>query len=229
MLTSPPSVFRQALGADWDRLHPQLQRRFDISSTGAAVVGTGVMAEMWRGRAFTRPFLALGVRRHIGFPDRGHDVPFTIENYGYRDRHGRETVTFVRTFDLPAGRRRFDATMIWSQRRGALVDYLGTHQHLSTDLALRVDGAGGLHIRTGPQRFREGPVDVGVPRFLLGLADVHEWFDDATDTIRVEVRVVNPRFGPLFGYRGAFTARRLDARSVPVPAAALPLREELRE
>lgn len=222
------SVFRTALGADWDRLHPQLQRRFDIAAGGPAVVGTGVMDEVWRGPAFTLPFLALGTRRHIGFPDRGRDVPFTIENFGYRDRFGRETVTFVRTFDFPGRRRRFDATMIWSDARGALVDYLGTHQHLATDLALRVDGTGGLHISTGPQRFRAGPVDARVPRFLLGVGDVHEWYDDARDVVRIGVRVTNPRFGPLFGYHGSFSVRTLDA-AVPVPVAALPMREERRE
>jgi hypothetical protein len=162
------SIFRTALGADRERLHPQLRCRFDIAAGGPAVVGTGVMDEVWRGSAFTLPFLALGTRRHIGFPDRGRDVPFTIEDFEYRDRFGRETITFARTFDFPGRRRRFDATMIWSDTRGALVDYLGTHQHLATDLALRVDGRGGLHLRTGP-------VDARVPRFLLGVGEVHEW------------------------------------------------------
>jgi hypothetical protein len=222
------SVFRTALGDDWHRLHPQLRRRFDITAGGTSVVGTGVMDEVWRGPAFTVPFLALGSRRHIGFPDVGRDVPFTVENYGYRDRFGREAVTFVRTFDLPRRRRRFDATMVWSDAHGTLVDYLGTHQHLATDLALRVDDTGGLHIRTGPQRFRAGPVDAQVPRFLLGIGDVHEWYDDTCAVMRIDVQVNSPRFGRLFGYHGSFTVRTLDAAG-PVPAAALPVRAERRE
>jgi hypothetical protein len=60
-------------------------------------------------------------------------VPFTIENYAYRDPLGRETVTWVRTFETTK-RRRFDAYMIWSEQRGRIVDYLGTHQHLAVDL-----------------------------------------------------------------------------------------------
>lgn len=225
------SIFRRALGDDFDRLHPQLQRRLGFASAdGTALVGTGVMDEVWRGPSFATPFLALGTLRHVLFPERGRDVPFTIENYAYRDGFGRETVTFVRTFELPGGRRRrFDATMVYSERRRCIVDYLGTHQHLAVDLQLRVDDRGGLHIRSGQQRFREGMLDVRCPSVLTGTAEVHEWFDDASDAFRIEVGVTSPRFGPLFGYRGSFTARYLDTARAPVPAAVRPLREEARE
>ena len=88
------SIFRRALGADFDRLHPEIQRRFGFSSAdGVASIGEGVMEELWRGPAFTVPFLVLGTWRRIMFPDRGHDVPFRIENYAYVDGFGRETVT----------------------------------------------------------------------------------------------------------------------------------------
>ena len=118
------SIFEQALGSDFARLHPELQKRFGISSSsGTACVGRGTMDSIWRGGAFTRPFLRLGSWRHILVAAEGADVPFTIENYAYVDRSGRETVTFVRTFEFPRGRRgRFDATMIYSQRRGGVVD-----------------------------------------------------------------------------------------------------------
>lgn len=59
-----------------------------------------------------------------------------IENYAYRDPPGRETVTWLRTFRTRR-RRRFDAYMIYSARRGRVVDYLGTHQHLAVDGAPR--------------------------------------------------------------------------------------------
>lgn len=117
------SLYRRALGPDFDRLHPRVQRRFGFSSAeGIAAVGRGVMEEVWRGRAYTVPFLVVGTWRRIMFPDRGRDVPFTIENYAYRDRFGRETVTWTRTFELRRRPRRFDATMIWSEQRGCIVD-----------------------------------------------------------------------------------------------------------
>ena len=84
-------------------------------------------------------------------------MPFTIENYAYRDPLGRETVTWVRTFETTK-RRRFDAYMIWSEQRGRIVDYLGTHQLLAVDLDVSVAENGGLRLRSGEQRFYEGLV-----------------------------------------------------------------------
>ncbi|GAA1874428.1 DUF4166 domain-containing protein [Asanoa iriomotensis] len=218
-------IFRQALGADFERLHPQLRRRFGIDGA-TACVGRGVMDRIWRGGPHVLPFLRLGAGRHILFPDTGTDVPFTIENYSYLDGYGRETVTFVRTFEVGSGRRRrFDATMVYSAPRGRIVDFLGTHQHLAVDLTLRVDVAGGLHIRSGDPRLTEGPLRCRVPSAMSGTAELHEWYDEEAGRFRIRVQVVNRRFGPIFGYHGSFTAQYVDTASSPVPAAIRPLRE----
>ena len=168
------SIYRRALGADFTRLHPQIQRRFGFSSADSlAAVGTGVMEELWHGPAYTLPFLYVGAWRRIMFPEQGLSVPFTIENYAYRDGYGRETVTWIRTFETRR-RRRFDAYMIYAEGRGRIVDYLGTHQHLAVDLELSVDERGGLRIRSGEQRFYEGPLAFNFPLIFSGVADVCE-------------------------------------------------------
>jgi hypothetical protein len=222
------SIYRRALGDDFERLHPQIQRRFGFSSEdGVASIGRGVMEEIWRGPAFTVPFLVLGTWRRIMFPDRARDVPFTIENYAYRDRFGRETVTWTRTFELPRRARRFDATMIWSERRGCIVDYLGTHQHLAVDLNASVDDEGGIRFRSGEQRFYERRVAFRFPLLFSGIAEVREWYDDEAACFRIDVAVANTRFGRLFGYHGFFHAEERECREVP--AHVKPLRAERRE
>ena len=223
------SIYRRALGSDFDRLHPNLRRRFGLCSAGPrASIGRGVMEEVWRGKPFTVPFLYLGTWRNIMFPDRMRDVPFTIENYAYRDPLGRETVTWVRSFDGPRPRR-FDAYMIYSEGRARIVDYLGTHQHLAVDLELRVDERGGLRLRSGAQRFYEGPVAFRFPMALSGVADVHEWYDDDAEHYRIEVNVSNDRWGPLFGYRGHFRVEWPEGPDADVPARLLPRRVEARD
>jgi Domain of unknown function (DUF4166) len=222
------SIYRRALGADFARLHPQIQRRFGFSSDdGVASIGRGVMEEVWRGRAFTVPFLVLGTWRRIMFPERALDVPFTIENYAYRDGFGRETVTWTRTFELPRRSRRFDATMIWSEERGCIVDYLGTHQHLAVDLHASVDEKGGIRFRSGEQRFYERRVGFRFPPLFSGIAEVREWYEDADERFRIEVAVANARFGRLFGYCGWFDAEERPCDDVP--AHVKPVREERRE
>ena len=108
------SIYQQVLGADYRRLHPKIQERFGFSSKDEiAAIGTGTMERIWHGRFYTLPFLYIGTWRRIMFPERGVNVPFSIQNYAYLDRFGRETVTWVRTFQTRKTRR-FDATMIHS-------------------------------------------------------------------------------------------------------------------
>ncbi|MFE4590040.1 DUF4166 domain-containing protein [Streptomyces laurentii] len=229
------SIFRTAMGEDaFARLHPELQRRFSVGlASGELCVGRGVMDRIWHGEGLTRhlirPFLALGGTRNILLPRTGRHVPFTIENVPYLDAYGRETVTFVRTFRLPDGPRRFDATMVYSPaRRGRIVDYLGTHQHLASELRLSAEPDGSLLIRSGEHRFREGPVDVRVPELIGGDAEVRESFDERAGRFRVRVRVVNRYVGPLFGYEGSFTATYAPVRDRGVRRGLRPVREEAR-
>ena len=221
-------VFPRALGDDFSRLHPMLQRRFGVSlDAGYACVGRGVMTRIRRGPWWTVPFLQIGRLRNILIPDVGEGVPFAIENHPYLDPFGRETVTFVREYRLP-GRRpsRFDATMVVDPARGIVVDYLGTHQHLAVDLELTVEPDGSLLLRSGEQRFREGPVDFHFPMLFSGYAELRERFDDRAGVFQVQLEVRNRTFGFLFGYEGWF-ACEFPAAGTP-PAHLLPKRHEPR-
>jgi hypothetical protein len=224
------SIYQRALAADFEKLHPKIQERFGFSSEDQlASIGEGTMEKLWRGKFFTLPFLYIGTWRHIMFPERGQDVPFTIENFAYKDSFGRETVTWVRTFK-GSRVRRFDATMIYSEKRNRIVDYLGTHQHLAVDIDIAVDPkTKGVRIRSGEQRFYEGKLGFIFPMAFSGIAEVCEWYDDATDRYRIEVRVTNKRWGPLFGYSGSFDVRWLRGEDAGPPKHVLPLREEARE
>lgn len=162
------------------------------------------------------------------FPERGRHVPFTVENYAYRDRFGRETVSWIRTFE-GRKRRRFDAYMVFSESRGGVVDYLGSHQHLAVDLHLSVDERGGLRIRSSAQRFYEGHIAFDFPMSLSGIADVCEWYDDDQQAYRIRVEVTNGRWGRLFGYRGSFTATCQRVKPEQIPGHVRPMREERRE
>lgn len=209
------SLFEQVLGADFERLHPMMRRRFGVGLDAAeACVGRGVMTSIRRGPWWTVPFLQVGRLRNILVPDVGTDIPFTIENYPYRDSLGRETVTFVRTYTTKPGRTaRFDATMVVVD--GRVVDYLGTHQHLAVDLDLEVDDRGGLIIRSDAQRFYEGPIAFRFPMLFSGRATLHEYWSDEDESFHVDLEVHNRVFGFLFGYRGSFTCEWVPATDAP--------------
>ncbi len=224
------SIYRKALGADFEKLHPQIQKRFGFSSRhNMAAIGTGVMENIWHGKFYVLPFLWVGAWRNIMFPAQGRNIPFTIENYAYVDRFGRETVTWIRKFHFPSKIRRFDATMIYSGQRQKIVDYLGTHQHLAVDIAASVEKNGGIRIRSGEQRFYQGPLAFVFPQIFSGKAEVCEWYDDEEKKFKIEVVVKNKIWGPLFGYTGTFDVEYKNISAQDVPNDVKPLREERRE
>jgi len=223
------SIYQRALGADFVRLHPQIQRRFGFSSAdGIASIGRGVMDQIWKGRLFTEPFLHVGSWRRIMFPETGRNIPFTIENYAFVDRFGRETVSWIRTFESRR-QRRFDAYMVYSDARARIVDYLGSHEHLAVDIDLWVDDAGGLRLRSGAQRFYERVIGFSFPMLFSGIAEVREWYDDAARRFRIEVDVHNRVWGPLFGYRGSFDVEWRAVSADDMPVHIMPMRQERRD
>lgn len=220
------SIFESALGGDFARLSPMMQKRFGVGlDSGYACVGTGVMSRIRRGPWWVVPFLYIGKLRNILIPDVGENVPFTIENYPYRDPFGRETVTFVREYRLRRAPSRFDATMILSN--GRVLDYLGTHQHLAVDLDLTVGDDGSLQLTSNDQRFYEGRfVAFRFPMLFSGRAQLHERFDDAAGVYRIRMEVHNKVFGFLFGYEGEFTCEFPPA--MDAPERLKPVRHERR-
>jgi hypothetical protein len=220
------SIFEQAMGEEFQKLHPMMRRRFGVGlDAGYACVGTGVMSRVRRGPWWTVPFLRIGKFRNILIADLGNNVPFTVSNFPYLDPFGRETVTFVREYTVGSTPSRFDATMILS--RGRIVDYLGTHQHLAVDLDVAVEPGGGLHLTSGSQRFHEGPVSFWFPMLFSGRADLHERYDDVAKVYRITMEVHNAVFGFLFGYEGEFTCEFPDATDAP--NRLKPVRHERRE
>jgi hypothetical protein len=127
----------------------------------------------------------------------------------------------------PGHRRRFDATMIYSEKRGRIIDYLGTHQHLAVDLDLAVTDDGALQLTSGAQRFYEGPVAFRFPMRFSGRARLTERFDDEQDRYVIDLEVHNDVLGFLFGYRGTFECEFLEGETPP--ETVKPVREEVRE
>lgn len=223
------SIYQKALGSEFSKLHPQIQKRFGFSSADRlASLGRGVMEKIWHGRIYTLPFLYIGSWRRIMFPETATNAPFTIENYAYLDSFRRETVTWIRTFQT-SKTRRFDAYMIYSDERKGIVDYLGSHQHLAVDLELSVLPNGGLKVHSTAQRFYEGIIGFSFPMLFSGYADVSEWFDDAAQKFCIDVNVWNRYWGPLFGYRGTFDVEWKHVTPDAIPTGIKPRREEKRE
>lgn len=224
-----PSIMQRALGDDFRRLHPQIQKQYQLTSEqNTACLGEGVMSRIWRGRFHVVPFLRLGATRRVMFPETGTDVPFTIANYAYVDRFGRETLTWTRSFQLPTPRR-FDETLIYSERRKCPIVYAGTHQHLAVELKPSVGDNGAFLLRTGAQRLYEWRMGIRFPLLFSGVADVCESYNDALERFEVTVTIAHPIWGRIFGYDGWFRLKWEPCRREEIPIDVIPVREERRE
>lgn len=62
-----------------------------------------------------------------------------------------------------------------------------------------------------------------------GVADVREWYDETMDKYRIDVKVTNDHWGPLFGYHGSFDTAFIPIKVGGIPAYIKPVREEKRE
>lgn len=228
--TVTPSIYQQALGEDFANLHPRMQLRFGFAADDqVAHIGSGVMHRIERHSRLTAPFLRIGARRNILFPETGTDVPFSVKNYAYRDRFGRETVTWHRTFGFATRDRIFDATMVYNNDRDVIVDYLGTHQQVAADLHCTVDEDGGINFTSGEQRCYQGRFGFRLPNWFTGVARVREWWDDNEDCYRIDVHVTNPLLGTIVRYQGSFQLEIVPiSQPEDIPANVTPVRNEAR-
>ncbi|MGX7680467.1 DUF4166 domain-containing protein [Jatrophihabitans sp. DSM 45814] len=216
------SIFQRALGKDFALLHPKLQRRLSMSSaSGTAQIGGGVMTHLTRGALAARPIALAGRHRRLELPASGADVAYDLANYAYLDTLGRETFAYSRRFH-PAGREnRFDDTMIFSENRGCIVNYLGSHQDIAAELQLSVTPDGGIRMRGGDQRLYQGRFGMKLPRALAATAEVVESFDVADDRFTISVEIKAAR-AMLFGYRGWFRVADVETKPAQIPLEVRP-------
>lgn len=224
------SIIKRALGSDFDKLHPKMQKRFGMKSgDGLYSVCTGVMEEIWNKGAVMKPMLSIGSRRNFMVPELGENIPFTLDNYCYTDSFGREAMIYVRKFKFPHIERRFDTVMVYSDRKGRPVDYQGSRHDMVIDLDISVLDNGGLRIRSGDGKLLLGPLHVPMPAALTGTFTGDGFYDEDEGRFRIQVEVRNALMGPLFRYRGYYETEYFDVEPGELPEEYRPLREDSRE
>ena len=185
------------------------------------------MERVWSGSRLFAPFLRIGSRRNIMFPDTGSEVPFRIECWAYVDSFGRETLTLHRSFGLKTTRR-FDEYVVRVPSADSLVIYAGTHQHLAVAFDVRLSSRGGVELRTGRQRLFTPVGALRYPLLLSGEASVVEWYDEDLGRFHIDGRVRNRIFGGIFGFSGSYESRLERVPDSGIPAGIRPVKEESR-
>ncbi|SEH48001.1 protein of unknown function [Halobacillus karajensis] len=191
------SIYHRALGEEFHNLHPELQKKYGLTSKqNLMVLGQGRMTEIRGTHPLLRPFLQMGSKDHLVFAERGRDVPFTLENYVYDDEKGRETVSWIRRFFFPYAIRGFDAAMRYDEEKESLVDDLGKSGLMQTELDIHVTVEGGLYMESKAINVNGG-ISMTAPT-----TSVYEHYDEEEEAFRIHVHAEHPWLGTLMMYEG---------------------------
>ncbi|RWZ58848.1 DUF4166 domain-containing protein [Halobacillus fulvus] len=191
------SIFHRALGNDFHKLHPELQKKYGLTSKqNLMALGQGRMIEIRDANPIVRPFLQIGIRDHLVFGERGKNVPFTLENYFYKGDGGEETFSWVRRFFFPYSIRGFDSVMKYDEKKRKIIDEIGKSGILQIELDIHVTPEGGLFMESNQMTYK-GKIPLPGPQ-----TSVYEHYDEEAKAYRVHVHVDHPVFGTVMMYEG---------------------------
>ncbi|MFC4410396.1 DUF4166 domain-containing protein [Chungangia koreensis] len=196
------TIYKQALGEDFKRLHIKLQERYELP-TGTKFRASGVMREISGGPKWLSPFFALAVKKKFLFPESGQYIPFTIVNHSFIDEEENLKVHWERTFFFGKKKRYFNALM-GLNKENLIEDYLGEPALFYSDLICSVEKNRGMKIVSGKQRFMIGKWSLPLPRILQGVVEVFEGYNEDREVFTICVTIRNPLIGRLFFYEGEF-------------------------
>ena len=223
------SAYRQQMGSEYELLHPQIQKRFDFSTTNnIAFLGKGVMEKIWTGNKLSVLALKILSKSNILFPREGRNISYEIHNYPYTDTCGREVHSMNRVFYFPDEEQRFDGTATYVEKKGHIIEYLGLDHKMFFDMQLSAED-GAIRFRSGKQYAFLGNFKIAIPRCFRANIDLLEWYDDQTQRFHLDLSVKSNFFGPLFGFNGWFDAEYIDFEGKKLPDKFKPTREECRE
>ncbi len=209
-LASPFSPIMAVRGA---ALPPAFREQFLLSPEAPyRLVLAGCMDRVWHRPRWLWPLFRALAWTDTLFAETGEDVPATMTIAAGRDRDGGPYQTWRRTFSFRTPRR-FNATLSYDRRLGAVVEWLGAAKRVAVVWELRFPTPLTLEIVTAGWALRLGRRLVRLPR-PLGVAVRAAERDDAgrDDLIHIDLTVAHPLLGPLFGYAGTFQLRRRDLR-----------------
>jgi hypothetical protein len=223
------SAYRLQMGLEYEKLHPEIQKRFDFSTmNNIAVVGKGVMDTIWNGNKIAVFVLKLLSKSNILFPRTGENIEYEIHNYPYIDSFNREVHSMNRIFYFPDEQQRFDGTATYSESKKHIVEYLGLDHRMVFEMALSAEN-GAIRFKSGRQFLFIAGLKIPVPKLVRGNIDLIEWYDDEQQKFYLDLKVNSVLFGPLFGFTGWFDADYIDFTGKTIPDKFKPTREEQKE
>lgn len=201
------SVYERVLGDRFAELDPRLRAYFGAVPEGLEGFGAGVFEHAGLRTRLLRPLFALLGRWHVAFAEYGAIVPFTVRNTPAFDGSLRA----VRTFRFATATREMTDTMRVVE--GRLVDRVGVRGRVEVELDVFVVG-GQVTMQSRRIALRIAGLRVPLPA-VVRLLIRERALSGREAAQHVDVRMMAPLVGEIYGYRGTFTYSLQARTAVP--------------
>lgn len=176
------------------------------------VVLEGVMHRIWHRPRWLKPLFVVLGRLGILVPITGEEIPTTLQVVPGYLPNGEPYHEWNRTFDFDAPVY-FNTRVVYDRKMANLADLVGPDYRLHMVWQGRFTPPNIFTLKTVTNALRIGNRVVYLPRWiwlpLLGRVDfIQAARADEEDVVDVDLRVIQPFFGEVFGYQGTFRAVR---------------------
>ncbi|MBT2486803.1 MULTISPECIES: DUF4166 domain-containing protein [unclassified Microbacterium] len=193
-------VFLAALGADAERLHPEILAQLRAPGGIERAEGVFTVAGSRFGRWGALAVPVVGPQMLV--TRFGRDVPFGIRTATGRTPDGRATLDTIREFRFPGKTQYIADRLTESAIPGMVRNILGTRGRVELIEECSVSDRGGLRMRTRRVALRLWGRRFAL-RGILGVSvDLEDGWDEESGRRTIEMRATNPVFGTVLEYRG---------------------------
>lgn len=199
-MTGHGAVFLAALGAEAERLHPEILARMRREAGHDAAEGVFAVAGSRFGRlaALATPVVGPG----LIMTRYGRDVPFRIDTVAGRSPVGRPTLAATREFRFPRGVEHVSDRLVATGHPGILRNALGARGRVEMLEECSVTADGALRMRSRAVALRAGRRRIALRGLLRIDVEVVDGWDETRRRRTVEMRATSPVLGTILEYRG---------------------------
>lgn len=192
-------VIQQALGREWDKLHPLVRQHYDIRpGSSSELIIKGIMDEVYHSK-IAKLFLLPGRLFGALVPYKGTQVPTTVIN---RTKHGNHKAMFwFRTLKFPNKPEVIFESRMEYDKDDSIIEYV----KLGLGIKMKMSVNNGVLVFTSRSyTWNIGPLKLNIPTWLiLGHATIIEKAL-SDDVFFINFEMTHPWFGKTFSYSGEF-------------------------
>lgn len=197
------SIFEAALGADAERLDPEVRRYLSDSGKGRGI-GEGILevagSRLGMLNLLARPFAG----PQLLITSHQRDVPFRIAYRAETSTDGAHALYSERSFRFRDGTQTLVDELSTGESPGRLRNALGRARRIELVLRCSADEEGRLILESEETRIRLGRVRFRLPRLLAVRAEVVSGYDSESRMHTIDASVRSPLLGSVLEYRGSF-------------------------